>query len=39
MLAAFSVEELQEQIKGTNLQLVVEGDPNFLQVAVIHGIL
>lgn len=39
LLAAFSVDELKEQIKGTNLQLTVEGDPAFLQVAVIHGIL
>ena len=39
LLAAFSIEELQEQIKGTGLELVVEGDPNFLQVAIIHGIL
>lgn len=39
LLAAFSPEELQEQIKGTKLQLKVEGDPNSLQVAVIYGIL
>jgi trans-aconitate methyltransferase len=39
LLAAFSLEELQEQIIGTGLQLTVEGDSNFLQVAVIHGIL
>jgi trans-aconitate methyltransferase len=39
LLAAFSPKELQEQIKGTNLQLIVEGDPNSLQVAVIYGIL
>jgi 2-polyprenyl-3-methyl-5-hydroxy-6-metoxy-1,4-benzoquinol methylase len=39
LLAAFSPEELQEQINGTKLQLTVEGDSNSLQVAVIHGIL
>lgn len=39
LLAAFSLEELQEQIKGTNLQLTVEGEANSLQVAVIYGIL
>ena len=39
LLAAFSLEELQEQIKDTKLQITVEGDPNFLQVAVIYGLL
>jgi 2-polyprenyl-3-methyl-5-hydroxy-6-metoxy-1,4-benzoquinol methylase len=39
LLAAFTQEELLEQIKDTNLNLVVEGDPSFLQVAIIHGIL
>lgn len=39
LLAAFSPEELASQIEGTGLTLEVEGDPNFLQVAVIHGIL
>lgn len=39
LLAAFSVEELQQQIEGTGLTLTVEGDPEYLQVAVIHGIL
>jgi hypothetical protein len=39
LLAAFSPEELAEQIKDTNLNLVIEGDPDFLQVAIIHGIL
>ena len=39
LLAAFSPDELAEQIKGTNLKLEVEGDPNFLQVAIIHGVL
>jgi trans-aconitate methyltransferase len=36
LCAAFSVEELQDQIKDTNLQLSIEGD--FLQVAVIYGV-
>jgi trans-aconitate methyltransferase len=35
--AAFSVEELEEQIKETNLKLVIEGAPKFLQIAVIYG--
>jgi hypothetical protein len=35
LCAAFSAEELQEQIVGTNLKLSIEGD--FLQVAIIHG--
>jgi hypothetical protein len=39
LLAAFSPEELAEQVEGTDLQLVIEGDPNFLQVAIIYGIL
>lgn len=39
LLAAFSVDELKEQIKDTGLEIVIEGDTNFLQVAVIHGIL
>lgn len=39
LLAAFSPEELAEQIKDTKLNLVIEGDPNFLQVAIIHGFL
>lgn len=37
LLAAFSKEELEEQIKSTKLKLVIEGDPQFLQVAIIHG--
>jgi ubiquinone/menaquinone biosynthesis C-methylase UbiE len=37
LLAAFSVDELLKQIEGTNLKLEVEGTPDFLQVAVIHG--
>jgi hypothetical protein len=39
LLAAFSLEELTDQIKDTNLTISIEGDPNFLQVAIIHGIL
>lgn len=39
LLAAFSPEELTEQIKDTGLQLTIEGNPDFLQVAVIYGIL
>jgi SAM-dependent methyltransferase len=39
LLAAFSPEELTEQIKDTNLNLVIEGNPDFLQVAIIHGVL
>jgi 2-polyprenyl-3-methyl-5-hydroxy-6-metoxy-1,4-benzoquinol methylase len=37
LLAAFNEQELQEQIQGTGLSLTIEGDPNFLQVAIIHG--
>jgi 2-polyprenyl-3-methyl-5-hydroxy-6-metoxy-1,4-benzoquinol methylase len=37
LLAAFSIEELIDQIKETNLQLVIKGDSNFLQSAVIYG--
>ena len=39
LLAAFSPEELTEQIKDTSLNLVIEGNPEFLQVAIIHGFL
>jgi SAM-dependent methyltransferase len=39
LLAAFSLEELTDQIKDTNLTITIEGDPNFLQVVIIHGIL
>jgi trans-aconitate methyltransferase len=39
LLAAFSPEELAEQIKDTGLQLEIEGTSDFLQVAVIYGIL
>ncbi len=37
LLAAFDYDELQQQILGTNFNLVIEGDPNFLQVAIIYG--
>lgn len=37
LLAAFSIEELENQIKDTNLDLVVEGNCDFLQIAIIHG--
>jgi 2-polyprenyl-3-methyl-5-hydroxy-6-metoxy-1,4-benzoquinol methylase len=36
LLAAFSIEELKDQIKEIDLELVVKGDSNFLQVAVIY---
>lgn len=39
LLAAFSAEELQDQIKETKLKLIIEGDPSFLQVAIIYGVL
>lgn len=37
LLAAFSIEELQDQIKDTNLKLKIEGDPDWLQVVLIYG--
>jgi hypothetical protein len=35
--ASFSKDELTEQIKDTNLKLVVEGNEDDLQIAVIYG--
>jgi 2-polyprenyl-3-methyl-5-hydroxy-6-metoxy-1,4-benzoquinol methylase len=37
LLAAFDPEELTNQIKDTKLKLLIEGEPDGLQVAIIHG--
>jgi len=37
LLAAFSLEELQDQIKDTNYIIQLDGNPEYFQVALIHG--
>jgi SAM-dependent methyltransferase len=38
LLAAFSLEELQDQIKDTNYNIQADGNPEYFQVALIHGV-
>jgi hypothetical protein len=37
LLAAFDADELRQQILDTKLNLIIEGNTDFLQVAIIYG--